>query len=58
MGNRKILVEFNKTNEIYEVLFYDTGIEFKIDTLLKLGLERTTTHKETRGKRNRIYDHI
>ena len=56
--NRKILLEFNKKDEVYEILFYDTGIEFEIDTLLKLGLEKITTHKETRRKRNRIYDNI
>ena len=28
---------------------YDTGIEFEIDTLLKLGLEPITTHKDSGG---------
>lgn len=46
--NRKIKVVFNK-EENYQIEFYDTGIEFEIDTLLKLGLERTTTHKATGG---------
>lgn len=46
--NRKIKVIFNK-EENYQIEFYDTGIEFEIDTLLKLGLERTTTHKATGG---------
>ena len=27
----------------------DTGIEFEIETLLKLGLERTTTHRDSGG---------
>lgn len=47
--NRKILLTFNMNNEIYEIKFKDTGIEFEINTLLKLGLEKTTTHKETGG---------
>lgn len=46
--NRKIKVILNK-DENYQIEFYDTGIEFEIDTLLKLGLERTTTHKATGG---------
>ena len=28
---------------------YDTGVEFEIETLLKLGLEPVTTHKNTGG---------
>ena len=36
-------------NGIYEFSVSDTGVEFKIDTLLKLGLEPITTHKETGG---------
>ena len=31
----------------YELSIYDSGIEFEIETLKKLGLERATTHKET-----------
>ena len=45
---KKIEVKFNK-QEFYQIEFYDTGIEFKIETLLKLGQERTTTHKATGG---------
>lgn len=45
---KKIEVKFNK-QKFYQIEFYDTGIEFKIETLLKLGQERTTTHKATGG---------
>lgn len=47
--NKKIKVIFEQENDIYEIKIYDTGIEFEIDTLLKLGLEPITTHKETGG---------
>lgn len=57
-SNRKILITFDKTDNIYQIKIYDTGIEFEIETLLKLGLEQTTTHKETGRKRNRIYYNI
>lgn len=46
--NRKIEVKFSN-KEFYQVEFYDTGIEFEIETLLNIGLERTTTHKATGG---------
>lgn len=46
---KEIMVEFNKDNDIYEIKFYDTGIEFDIDTLLKLGKEQVTTHKDSGG---------
>ncbi len=48
-NNKKIKVCIGKVNSIYEICIYDTGIEFEIDTLLKLGLENVTTHKETGG---------
>ncbi len=46
--NKKIEVKFSN-KEFYQVEFYDTGIEFEIETLLNIGLERTTTHKATGG---------
>lgn len=46
---RNILVIIGIVEDFYEVCIYDTGIEFEIDTLLKLGLEQITTHKETGG---------
>lgn len=56
--NRRILVVISIIDKCYEINFYDTGIEFEIDTLIKLGKEQITTHKETGRKRNRFYDHI
>ena len=56
--NRRILVVISIVDKCYEINFYDTGIEFEIDTLIKLGEEQITTHKETGRKRNRFYDHI
>lgn len=46
--NPKILVQFDSSN-CFEFRIYDTGIEFEIDTLSKLGKERITTHKEDGG---------
>ena len=46
---KNILVTIGIVKECYELSIYDTGIEFEIDTLLKLGLERITTHKSTGG---------
>lgn len=48
-NNKKIKVSIGKIGKVYEICIYDTGIEFEIDTLLKLGLENVTTHKETGG---------
>lgn len=48
-STKEIMVEFNKDNDIYEIKFYDTGIEFEIDTLEKLGKEQVTTHKDSGG---------
>lgn len=47
--NREILVILGKKDEIYELTIFDTGIEFEIDTLLKLGKERVTTYKNKGG---------
>lgn len=47
--NKKILVILGIKNNCYEFCVYDTGIEFEIDTLLKLGLERVTTNAENGG---------
>lgn len=55
---KSILAILGIKEDCYEFCVYDTGIEFEIDTLLKLGTERITTHKEDGRKRNRIYDYI
>lgn len=47
--NREILVIIGRKDKNYELCIYDTGIEFEIETLLKLGLEPVTTHKDTGG---------
>ncbi len=36
-------------NNIYELSIYDTGVDFRIETLLKLGLEPVTTYKGGSG---------
>lgn len=41
--NREILVLLGKKDKKYELSIHDTGIEFEIDTLLKLGAMRVTT---------------
>ena len=46
---KSILVILGLVDGVYEFSVYDTGIEFEIDTLLKLGKEQVTTHKETGG---------
>ncbi len=46
---RKILVIIGLINDCYELKIYDTGIEFEIETLLKLGKTQITTHKDTGG---------
>ena len=47
--NKRILAILGVKNNCYEFCVYDTGIEFEINTLLKIGLERATTHKEDGG---------
>ena len=47
--NKEIFVILGVKDDCYELCIYDTGIEFEIDTLLKLGLEPSTTHKDTGG---------
>lgn len=46
---KSILVILGISNKCYEISICDSGIEFEIDTLLKLGKERVTTHKEEGG---------
>lgn len=46
---KSILVILGIVDDCYELSIYDTGIEFEIETLLKLGKERITTHKDTGG---------
>lgn len=45
----KILVTITMNDDIYEISIMDNGVDFEVDTLAKLGLERVTTHKDTGG---------
>lgn len=45
----KILVTIGMVENIYEISIRDNGVDFDIDTLAKLGLERITTHKDNGG---------
>ena len=47
--NKSILVKIGKIAGVYGVYFYDSGIEFEIDTLVKLGNKPITTHKDEGG---------
>lgn len=46
---KSIFVTLGLVDGIYEFSVFDTGIEFEIDTLLKLGKEQVTTHKDEGG---------
>lgn len=46
---KSILAIIGIKNGCYELCIYDSGIEFEIETLERLGLEPTTTHKENGG---------
>ena len=48
--NREIFVILGIKENKYELCIYDTGLEFEIDTLLKLGLENVTTNADKGGK--------
>lgn len=45
----KILVTIEMVDNIYEISIKDNGVDFDVDTLAKLGLERVTTHKDSGG---------
>ena len=47
--NKSILVRLGKLDGTYGLYVYDSGIEFEIETLLKLGKKPATTHKESGG---------
>lgn len=46
---KSIQVKIGLGVNFYEICIYDSGIEFEIDTLLKLGTEAITTHKASGG---------
>lgn len=47
--NKSILVRLGIIDGIYSLYIYDSGVEFEIDTLLKLGKIPSTTHKDDGG---------
>lgn len=47
--NRSIMVKLGKTDGEYGLSIYDSGIEFKIETLKNLGKTPSTTHAEEGG---------
>ena len=48
-NNGKILVDFFMESDNYIITFFDSGVDFEIDTLAKLGKERVTTHADNGG---------
>lgn len=48
-SNKSILVRIGKIDGEYSIYIYDSGIEFEINTLHKLGKIPSTTHKESGG---------
>lgn len=45
----KILVDLSMDNDNYSITVFDSGVDFELDTLAKLGKERVTTHAENGG---------
>ena len=48
-NNGKILAELSMENDNYTISIFDSGVDFEIDTLAKLGKERVTTHADNGG---------
>ena len=48
-SNKGILVRLGMIDGIYSLYIYDSGIEFEIDTLRKLGKVPSTTHRDSGG---------
>ena len=47
--NKSILVRLGRLDGTYGLYVYDSGIEFDIETFLKLGKKPATTHKDSGG---------
>ena len=47
--NKSILVKIGKIDETYGIYIYDSGIEFKEETLQNIGKKPITTHKDEGG---------
>lgn len=48
-SNGKILVDLSMENDNYTISVFDSGVDFEIGTLAKLGKERVTTHADNGG---------
>lgn len=48
-GSGKILVNLSVKYDNYEITIFDSGVDFEVDTLSKLGRERVTTHSDNGG---------
>lgn len=48
-GSDKILVSLSVKDNNYDITIFDSGVDFEIDTLSKLGMERVTTHADNGG---------
>lgn len=48
-NNGKIFVELSMESDNYTITIFDSGVDFEIDTLAKLGKERVTTHADNGG---------
>ena len=48
-NNGKIFVELSMESDNYTITIFDSGVDFEIDTLAKLGKERVTTHTDNGG---------
>ncbi len=46
---KSILITIGEVNDNYGIVIHDTGINFKINTLINLGLKAITTHKSGTG---------
>jgi len=46
---RNVMVVIGLTGNCYELTILDSGVPFEVDTLVRLGTERITTHADTGG---------
>ena len=46
---RSVKATIGKIGEFYEFTVHDSGIPFEVDTLIRLGMERVTTHASEGG---------
>jgi len=46
---RSVLVALGIASEHYELTVFDSGVKFSIDTIMRLGVQRITTHADEGG---------